>query len=68
MKTVTAKQVKRLPVGTDVILVNEKTGSRGRLWVIKSGRKKMLRGILTSHEIKDMEGWHYEIEEEQKDA
>lgn len=63
MKTLTAEKVKRLPVGTDVIQVNEKTGSRGRLWIIKKGRRKMLRGIVTLHEIKDREGWHYEIEE-----
>ena len=62
MKMLTVEQVKRLPVGTDVILVNEKTGSRGRLWIIKKGRRKMLRGIVTLHEIKDREGWHYEIE------
>lgn len=68
MKTVTAKQVKRLPLGTDVFLVNDKTGSRGSLWVIQNGRKKMLRGIINVMEIKDMEGWRYEIEEEQKDA
>lgn len=63
MKTLTAEKVKRLPVGTDEIIVNEKTGSRGLLWIIKHGRKKMLRGIVTLHEIKDREGWHYEIEE-----
>ena len=63
MKTLTAAKVKSLEPGTDVILVNDKTGSRGRLWVIKSGRKKMLRGILTSFEIRDREGWHYEIAE-----
>lgn len=63
MKTLNKEQVKRLPVGTDVILVNEKTGSRGRLWITKKGRRKMLRGIVTLHEIKDREGWHYEIEE-----
>lgn len=44
MKILTAEKVKRLPPGTDVILVNEQTGSRGRLWIIKSGRRKMLRG------------------------
>lgn len=66
MKVLTAEKVKRLPVGTDVILVNEKTGSRGRLWLIKHGRKKMLRGILNLHEIKDMPGWHYEIEKGEK--
>ena len=67
MKTVTAKQVKRLPLGTDVFLVNDKTGQRGSMWVIQNGRKKMLRGIINVMEIKDMEGWHDEIEEEQRD-
>ena len=68
MKTVTAKQVKRLEPGTDVFLVNDKTGQRGSMWVIQNGRKKMLRGIINVMEIKDMEeGWHYEIEEEQRD-
>ena len=67
MKTVTAKQVKRLPLGTDVFLVNDKTGSRGSMWVIQNGRKKMLRGIVNVLEIKDKEGWHYEIDEDKKD-
>lgn len=64
MKTLSAERVKRLPVGTDVILVNDKTGSRGSLWIIKKGRRKMLRGIIAMHEIKDMPGWHYEVEED----
>lgn len=66
MKTLTAKQVKRLEPGRDVYLVNDKTGERGSLWLIRIGRKKVLRGILGAHEIKDLEGWHYEIEEEKK--
>ena len=53
MKTLTAKQVKRLEPGTYVHRVNEKTGKRSGLWVIKSGRKKVLRGILNVHEIKE---------------
>ena len=64
MKTVTAKQVKRLEPGPDVYLVNDKTGQRGSMWVIQNGRKKMLRGIINVMEIKDKEGWHYEIKEE----
>lgn len=66
MKILTAEKVKRLPPGTDVILVNEQTGSRGRLWIIKSGRKKMMRGIINAHEIRDLPGWHYEIEDEKR--
>jgi len=61
MKTLTAAQVKRLPVGTDVALVRESTGQRALLWVVKSGRKKMLRGVFGwMHEIADRPGWHYE--------
>lgn len=67
MKTLTAKQVKRLEPGTDVYLVNDKTGQRGSMWVIQNGRKKMLRGIVNVLEIKDKEGWHYEIDEDKKD-
>ena len=63
MKVLKADKVKRLPPGTDVFLVNDKTGERGTLWIVKSGRKKMLRGVLTTHEIKDTAGWHYEVED-----
>lgn len=60
-KTLTADKVKKLPPGTDIILVNEATGERGMLWIVKSGRKKMARGVLgTLLEIADKPGWHYE--------
>lgn len=63
-KILTAEKVKRLPVGTDVITVCEKDGSRGTMWIVKSGRKKMLRGVLgMMHDIKDKDGWHYEVTE-----
>ena len=61
-KTLTADQVKKLPVGTDVFLIRESTGQWGMLWVVKSGRKKMLKGVAAEHEIKDRAGWHYEVE------
>lgn len=61
-KTISAEKVKKLPVGTDVFLIRESTGEAGRLWVVKSGRKKMLKGIYTEHEIKDRDGWHYQVE------
>lgn len=63
-KILTAEKVKRLPVGTDVITVCEKDGSRGMMWIVKSGRKKMLRGVLgMTHDIRDRDGWHYEVTE-----
>jgi len=71
MKTLTAAQVKKLPVGTDVRLVRESTGRTGLLRVVKSGRRKMLRGVVTDHlhEIKDRQGWHYEeVDKDDKDG
>ena len=65
-KIMTAEKIKKLPPGTDVTLVREATGETGRLWVVKSGRKKMLRGAVAMHEIKDRPGWHYEVEEREK--
>ena len=62
-KILDAKKVKKLPVGTDVRVVQESTGKTGMLWVVKSGRKKMLKGIAGIHEIKDRAGWHYELPE-----
>lgn len=61
-KILTADKVKKLPVTTDVLLVQEGTGKEARLWIVKSGRKKMLKGIYTEHKIEDRPGWHYEIE------
>lgn len=61
-KTLTVAQVKKLPAGTDVFLIRESTGQEGRLWIVKSGRKKILKGIMTEHDIADRKGWHYEVE------
>ena len=63
-KILSAKEVKKLPIDTGVMLIDEKTGKAGRLWIMKSGRKKVLRGIITTHEIKDRYGQHYELPEE----
>ena len=62
MKVLTAEQVKRLPVGTDVYVVNDTTGERGKLWILRCGRRKMLKGPVTPVPmmIKDMDGMHYE--------
>lgn len=61
-KVITADQVKKLPVGTDVFLVRDATGQCAMMWVVKSGRKKILKGVLAEHNIKDRPGWHYEVE------
>ena len=62
-KTLTAAQVKKLPVGTDVFLIWEGTGRWAKLLVIKSGRKKMLKGAYSLQDIADRTGWHYEVED-----
>ena len=66
MKVLTAAQVKKLPEGTDVYLVQEGTGRRGLFYVVKSYKKKALKGMFGIHEIVDRAGWHYEQSEEEK--
>lgn len=61
-KQLTAAQVKKLPAGTDIYVIREATGQEGKMWIIKSGRKKKLKGIMTEHDIMDRPGWHYEVE------
>lgn len=61
-KILTAAQVKKLPVGTDVVIVRESDNRTGSLWVVKSGRKTMLKGVYGLREIVDRPGWHYEVE------
>lgn len=61
-KVLTAEKVKKLSPGTDVLFVRESDGAVGRFWVVKSGRKKLLKGVITEQEIIDRKGWHYEIE------
>ena len=66
MKVLTAAQVKRLPEGTDIYLVQEGAGKRGLFYIVKSGRKKFLKGMFGTHEIVDRAGWHYEKGEDEK--
>lgn len=66
MKILTADKVKKLPPGTDVYLVRDSDGSRGMMWIVKSGRKKLLKGVYATHEIKDRPGYHYEVENESR--
>lgn len=62
MKTVTTDKVKRLPPGTKVYLVNDETGQRGSLMIVKAYNKKVLQGAMNTLKIIDRAGWHYEIE------
>ena len=61
MRTLTAEQVKRLPVGTDVRIVQNDTGKYELGYIIKSGKRKMLKCLLLDPVvIVDRAGFHYE--------
>ena len=61
MRILTADQVKRLPVGTDIKIVQNSTGRYNLAYIVKSGRKKMLKKPLFDPDvIIDRVGYHYE--------
>jgi len=61
VKILTAEQVKRLPVGTDIKIVQNSTGRYSLGYIVKSGRKKMLKcPLLDPVAIVDRVGYHYE--------
>ena len=65
MKILTAEQVKQLPVGTDIKIVQNSTGRYSLAYIVKSGRKKMLKKPLFDPDvIIDRVGYHYERVEE----
>ena len=65
-KILSVQAVKKLKPGTDVLIVRESTGEAGRMWIVKSGNKKLLKGmgIFATYEIKERPGWHYELPEQ----
>lgn len=63
MKTLTAEQVKRLPVGTDIKIVQNDTGKYELGYIVKSGKRKMLKcPLLDPVAIVDRVGFHYEVD------
>ena len=65
MRILTAEQVKKLPVGTDIKIVHNSTGSYILSYIVKSGRKKMLKKpLMDPVVIIDRVGYHYERVEE----
>jgi len=61
VKILTAEQVKKLPVGTDIKIVQNSTGRYSLAYIVKSGRKKMLkRPLMDPVVIVDRVGFHYE--------
>ena len=62
-KRLSAEKVKKLPVGSDVYHVEEATGKAARLFIVQSGKKKMLKSVfLEPRKIEDRPGWHYEVD------
>lgn len=62
MKKVTARQLKRLPVGTNVYITTNE-GNKCKMWISQTYKKKFLKGVFTEMDIKDRAGWTYEVEE-----
>ena len=62
-KRIKASGVIKLPLDTDIFIVHDASGNAGRMWIAKIGRKKALKGLYSTLEIKDRDGWHYEIED-----
>ena len=61
MRILTAEQVKKLPVGTDIKIVQNSTGRYSLGYIVKSGRKKILKcPLLDPVVIIDRAGYHYE--------
>ena len=61
MNTLTAEQVKRLPVGKDVRIVQNDTGKYELGYIVKSGKRKMIKKpLLDPVVIVDRVGFHYE--------
>ena len=61
MRILTAEQVKKLPVGTDIKIVQNSTGRYSLAYIVKSGRKKMLKKpLMDPVVIIDKVGYHYE--------
>ena len=61
MKTLTAEQVKRLRVGKNVRIVQNDTGKYVLGYIVKSGKRKMLKfPLLGPVAIVDRVGFHYE--------
>ena len=66
MRILTAEQVKRLPVGTDSKIVQNSTGRYSLSYIVKSGRKKMLKKpLMDPVVIVDRTGYHYERVEDE---
>ena len=62
-KTITAEKVKKLPIGTEVLVVREGTQQTTLMRIAGYYKKKMLKGATAVHEIRDRAGWHYEVTE-----
>lgn len=64
-KQISTAKVKKLPLSTDVWVVDEKTGYSQRLFLVRYGNKLRLKSAFGDwiKMIKDTPGYHYEVEE-----
>ena len=63
-KQISAAKLKKMPILTDVWVVNEESKREGLFFLIQCGKRKMLKSVMGKLEtIKDRDGFHYEVEE-----
>ena len=65
-QVITAKEIKRLPAGTEINIIRESDGQIRIAEVVNCGKRKMLRGPRGLSYIKDIPGYLYELRTEEK--
>lgn len=65
-KQISIANLKRLPVGSDVLYVQEATGHFARMWIAKNHKGRLvLKGVLSERylsEVTASPGYHFEVE------
>ena len=65
-KQISIANLKRLPVGSDVLYVDESTGHFARMWIAKNHKGRLvLKGVLFERLLADVTavpGFHFEID------
>ena len=65
-KQISIANLKRLPVGSDVLYVEESTGNYARKWIAKNHKGRLvLKGVLSERflsEVTAVPGYHFEVE------
>ena len=65
-KQISIANLKRLPVGSDVLYVEESTGHFARMWIAKNHKGRLvLKGVMYERfllEVTASPGYHFEVE------